>query len=104
MIERPSRDQSSALLPLPDSSSNSSSPVPFEFFTYRSRWPRRSEEKTMRLPSGDHTGLVSSLGSNVSFVLDPRARSNTQISRVKEAGSRTQTARRLPSGERAGLL
>ena len=49
----------------------SSRPAPAEFFWYRSPRPFRFELKTMRVPSGDHTGASSNAESNVRRVVVP---------------------------------
>src|SRR4051812_31571470 len=77
---RPSRDQSWADLSSFDLNSNCSSPAPVEGFSYKLKTaPPRSDEKMMRVPSGDHTGNQSMAGWDVSRVL---VRSNwcTQMS------------------------
>src|SRR5262245_2500823 len=61
----------------------------------------RPDVKTIWLPSGDQTGVVSAAGSKVKRDLTPRAASITQISRF--LASTASTATRLPSGESLGL-
>src|SRR5204863_2099828 len=53
----------------------------------------------MRLPSGDHTGLVLMPLSKVNRELALRANSCTQISLFPEGGTMREVARRFPSGE-----
>src|SRR5258707_12441842 len=65
--------------------------------------PRRLEVKAIRVPSGDHMESRSSAGSKVSRVLEPRSRSNIQMSRVFVCGSRMPTDSLLSSGERVGF-
>src|SRR5215467_10164627 len=99
----PSGDQPRTLLLVEDCSSSSSSPAPLDDLTYISRTPLRSEEKAIRLPSGDHAGFISSAGSNVKRELVCFARSRIQISRLRVARSARPTAKRFPSRESAGL-
>src|SRR2546428_3176695 len=61
--------------------------------------PSRFEEKTMRLPSGDQTGLLSSAGSKVNREDVLRARSINQMSAEPPRRSRRLTATRFSSGE-----
>ena len=56
-----------------------------------------ADKNTMRLPSGDQTGKLSSAGSTVSRVSVPRTRSNNQMSPVPSFGSKRVTASRCPS-------
>src|SRR5215813_6307722 len=66
--------------------------------------PSRFDENTMRLPSGDHTGLISFAGSKVNRDGVLRARSINQISADTVCGSTRLTATRFSSGESRGPL
>src|SRR5262245_492 len=97
--KRPSFDQ---LVGWPSGSpSGRSSPEPSAGLMNSLNCRLRFEEKATLSPSGDHTGEVSSAGSNVKRVLAFRAMSRIQISR--DPTGPTATATRVPSGDTAGL-
>src|SRR5215831_11518072 len=66
--------------------------------------PSRLEEKTIWLPSGDHTGDKSREVSKVNLVGTVRAKSSSQRLAlfVGNCPSRRITAASFPSGEKAG--
>jgi hypothetical protein len=62
--------------------------------------PLRLELKTIRPPSGDHTGNTSSAGSDVNRFITPRAVSSSQMSGF--APTLLYIATRVPSGDSDG--
>src|SRR4030095_7104264 len=58
--------------------------------------------KKIHLPSGDHTGFISSAGSEVSLRRSPLTRDKIQRSRVLTSGSFNATTTCCSSGEKAG--
>ncbi len=100
----PSRDQSLGMTrPSSVSKSVFSSPWPLAGFSRRLNLPSRSEAKTIRVPSGDHTGQMLFPAPNVKRELTPRARSRTQMSFFPLRASVSSKARCLPSRENAGF-
>src|SRR5215470_3093282 len=87
----------------PDCISISSSLTPVADFKYKSRTPLRSDEKAIRVPSGDHTGFDSSAGSKVKREPVRRVRSMIQMSRFSVDEVVRPTATRFSSGDRAGF-
>src|SRR6266581_2895695 len=76
----PLLDQSCAYVFFGVSNSNSSALAPLADFTYRLNGPFLVDEKTIRIPSGDQIGTMSTPGSNVKRVMRSRTRSICQIS------------------------
>src|SRR4030095_9733751 len=58
--------------------------------------------KKIHLPSGDHTGFISSAGSEVSLRRSPLTRDKIQRSRVLTSGSFNATTTCCSPGEKAG--
>src|SRR5262245_10053499 len=100
-MKRPSDDQSVGNFVLSDFNNSSAFPAPLEVFQYRSNGPDWLDENTIRLLSGDQTGLPSTVGSKVNLELVCLARSVTQISLPADRSART-TATFFSSGESTG--